>query len=353
MKRTITLLLILFALLSLAACSSAVQTPSTTQSDKQTSEQNVPTQHVHSFGDWTVTKNATCTEAGEQERLCSCGEKQTQTIAAMGHTFGAWVVIKEPTCLETGEQERYCSVCDEKQTQTVSAKGHTFGSWTTIKDATCTETGEQEKTCSICGEKQTQTVSAKGHLFGEWTVSSEPTCTEEGNKTRKCSVCGTVENEAIPATGHSWNEATCTEPKTCSVCHATEGIALGHNYENGICKRCGVKFHPAVNIPTNTITIKGDSATVEISSVSYDFIELPSLAFDFFRFSFKVKKISTSGYGTASYKIRILDSDGMVIQVYNMTKPGMEVGDSWKEELEISIAKFSDAESITIEFVKY
>ena len=30
---------------------------------------------------------------------------------------------------------------------------------------------------------------------------------------------------------HTWVEATCDEPKTCSVCHMTEGEALGHNVE--------------------------------------------------------------------------------------------------------------------------
>lgn len=46
--------------------------------------------------------------------------------------------------------------------------------------------------------------------------------------------------------GHTWVEATCTEPKTCSVCGATEGEALGHewlentpNYQKAkTCSRC-------------------------------------------------------------------------------------------------------------------
>ncbi len=47
--------------------------------------------------------------------------------------------------------------------------------------------------------------------------------------------------------GHTWVEATCTEPKTCSVCGATEGEALGHewlentpNYQQAkTCSVCG------------------------------------------------------------------------------------------------------------------
>ena len=46
--------------------------------------------------------------------------------------------------------------------------------------------------------------------------------------------------------GHTWVEATCTEPKTCSVCGATEGEALGHDWSENTpnyhqpktCSRC-------------------------------------------------------------------------------------------------------------------
>lgn len=38
---------------------------------------------------------------------------------------------------------------------------------------------------------------------------------------------------------HVWAEATCTQPKTCTVCGKTEGAALGHQYVENICTRCG------------------------------------------------------------------------------------------------------------------
>lgn len=40
---------------------------------------------------------------------------------------------------------------------------------------------------------------------------------------------------------HEWSEATCTEPKTCNLCGITEGTAVGHNYVNGYCTRCGLE----------------------------------------------------------------------------------------------------------------
>lgn len=39
---------------------------------------------------------------------------------------------------------------------------------------------------------------------------------------------------------HSFAAATCVSPKVCA-CGATEGAALGHNFANGTCARCGAK----------------------------------------------------------------------------------------------------------------
>ena len=42
----------------------------------------------HTYGNWTTTKTATCTEDGQKERTCSeCGETDTQAIKAPGHDY--------------------------------------------------------------------------------------------------------------------------------------------------------------------------------------------------------------------------------------------------------------------------
>ncbi len=50
--------------------------------------------HTHSFGDWVVTKEATCTEPGEQTRNCACGQTETQVIPATGHDYVDGVCTK-------------------------------------------------------------------------------------------------------------------------------------------------------------------------------------------------------------------------------------------------------------------
>ncbi len=240
----------------------------TKEPDETTAPETEP--HVHAFGEWKTVKLATCTEKGSEERICACGEKETQSIDIIAHTE----VIDEavaPTCTEDGKTEgKHCSVCNTITVaqETVKAKGHSFGEWKTVKAATCTEKGSEERVCA-CGEKETQsidtiahtevideavaptctengktegkhcsvcntitvaqeTVKAKGHSFGEWKTVKEATCTESGSKEGIC-VCGQKETQAIDALGHTEiiDEAvapTCTEDgktegKHCLVCN--------------------------------------------------------------------------------------------------------------------------------------
>ena len=75
------------------------QTPATTQAPATTEPP-----HVHSFGEWTTVKEATCTEKGEAVRACTCGETETQDLAVIGHTQVIDAAVA-PTCTETGLTE--------------------------------------------------------------------------------------------------------------------------------------------------------------------------------------------------------------------------------------------------------
>ena len=194
-----------------------------------TEERTIPKlSHVHELTK-TEAKEASCTEDGNIEFwTCSkCGrvysdsegvnevDPEETVIHATGHKWNTeYTVDKEATCTEEGSE---------------SKKEHTYGDWTVVKEATCTEAGSKEKVCANCGDKIIEEIPAKGHAYGDWTVTKEATCTEAGSKEKVCANCGDKITEEIPATGHQWNESytidvapTYTEEGVesihCSVC---------------------------------------------------------------------------------------------------------------------------------------
>ena len=66
----------------------------------------------HKYGSWSITENATCTQAGTRTRTCSiCGTRQSETIPAAGHKSVTDKAV-EPTETRTGWTEgAHCSVC--------------------------------------------------------------------------------------------------------------------------------------------------------------------------------------------------------------------------------------------------
>ncbi len=185
----------------------------------------------HNIDKWTVTKEATCTEKGEEEGKCSvCGKTVTRETEMIDHSFGEWEVTTPATCTEKGVETSTCSACGEAQTREIDALGHDFGEWTVVKEATCTEEGTEERICSRCDEKETRKTDKIDHDV-EWTVTKEATCTEAGEKTGTCKVCGEKSTEEVPAIGHEWGEWTIVEEATTEK----EGT------EERECSRCGEK----------------------------------------------------------------------------------------------------------------
>ena len=142
--------------------------------------------------------DATCTETGFTEGShCSvCGEVLTaqEEIPALGHTYGEYVVTTEPTCTESGVETKTCSVCGDEQIRPVAARGHTEVT-DPAKRPTCTETGLTEGShCSVCGKVLTaqEEIPALGHTdtnadgkcdnCGE-TMEAVKTCTCNCHKT--------------------------------------------------------------------------------------------------------------------------------------------------------------------------
>ena len=230
-----------------ATCTEAGEITYTCEVCKETKTETIAAKgHTYST-EWTIDKEATCTEAGSKSHHCTeCDAKTDETeIAAKGHTWDAGKVTKEATCTEAGEITYTCEVCKETKTEAIAAKGHTWDAGVVTKEATCTEAGEKTYTCEVCKETKTEAIAAKGHTYStEWTIDKEATCTEAGSKSHHCTECDAKTDEtAIAAKGHTWDagkvtkEATCTEAGektyTCEVCKETKTetiAAKGHTY---------------------------------------------------------------------------------------------------------------------------
>ena len=64
----------------------------------------------HEWGEWTVTKPATCEEAGVEARVCvhDSSHREEQFIPALGHDWGDWTVVVKPTEKTAGVEQRIC-----------------------------------------------------------------------------------------------------------------------------------------------------------------------------------------------------------------------------------------------------
>ena len=219
----------------------------------------------HTFGTWTTTKNATCTQVGTKSRKCTvCGKTETQTIAKTGHKSVTDKAIPA-TCTTDGKTEgSHCSVCGAviKAQEIIKATGHKFGNWTTTKSATCTESGTQIRKCENCGATESKSLSAKGHT--EVVDKAIPaTCTTDGKtEGSHCSVCGAVikAQTTITATGHK--SSGWIVDKTASI-----GVKGSKHKECTVCK----KVLETAEIPAlSRISISKASVTLSTSTYAYD-----------------------------------------------------------------------------------
>ena len=215
----------------------------------------------HKLDEGTVTKQFTCTEAGEIVYACvNDGCDYTEIEEVLAHHIAEVVPGYAPTCTETGLTEgSKCSVCGEILVkQEVITATH---KWETVKvviEATCTTEGKEDVRCTAegCGVTSTIITPAKGH-----TEVIDPavakTCDKDGlTEGKHCSVCKAVlvKQEVVPASHewsaapctsitakctecgktndalleHNWSDATCSAPATCSYCKRTKGSALPH-----------------------------------------------------------------------------------------------------------------------------
>lgn len=179
LKTTILFALLMLVLLTTVSCKNILEKlPFFNDESDTTTTTPTPQVHSHVFGAWTITQNATCTEKGLQERTCSCGEKETQEINALGHTE----VIDEavsPTCTTDGlSVGMHCSVCKEVLlAQEVTPAAHVWAQTQLVRAATCFVPGEEQRVCRTCGAEETAQIEVLEHNFVQNEETKLYSCT--------------------------------------------------------------------------------------------------------------------------------------------------------------------------------
>ena len=123
----------------------------------------------HTYGEWTVTKNANCGQDGEMARYCTCGAKQTEVIYGAGMHTEVTDFAVAPTCTSTGLTEgKHCSYCNTilVQQTVVPMLEHTYNTtfsfdgsfhWYACRDCGTAKdkaehTLDEGEICTICNE---------------------------------------------------------------------------------------------------------------------------------------------------------------------------------------------------------
>lgn len=73
----------------------------------------------------------------------------TIQVKEKSHMYGSWIVTKRATCTTDGTEQRICSLCRKTETRTVKATGHKYTNKTIAP--TSTTKGYTLHTCSVCG----------------------------------------------------------------------------------------------------------------------------------------------------------------------------------------------------------
>lgn len=225
-KKVLFLILALLMVCSLAACG------------KDTQEDTKPTLNPgdpncqHSWTDWEVTKEETCSKNGRMKHACtSCNKEEEETILAWGHIYmGGQCVdcqkepkdcehkevyelkISEADCDDDGETRDICKKCKAVVHRYItSAYWHPEWDVVRITEPTCNEYGVEHLVCKLCQEVIGQNViEPNGHDY-LYVDEQLPTCTENGWASYKlCTTCGYQYNYyEYQATGHDFCVDSC------------------------------------------------------------------------------------------------------------------------------------------------
>lgn len=200
----------------------------------------------------SVVKNATCTEDGQQDVICTDCEAilENQVLPANGHDFGDYRIVEEPSKNKNGLKVRVCLVCGEEETTEFECL-HEETDILTVLEPTCGETGWEVTICKACDTiVEDRVLETLPHESTHTAVTKEPTCYETGIEAEICDVCENVVEE------HALEMTECTYGEWIYARYATP-FEDGERYKE--CEVCGKKETEdySITMEDNSIYIPG------------------------------------------------------------------------------------------------
>lgn len=165
----------------------------------------------HKWGEEYGYEEATCQHGSYAYHKCErCGKvDKVDKGGVVAHKYTTYTVTKEATDGEDGEQVAYCDYgCETKKTQII----HYYGEWEVTKEATCYAKGEKKRTCLNCGYVETAEIKTIPHTWGKYVNDNKPACEQQ------------------TGTAHCTREG-CTATDTCNLPNlGSDGNPLPHKY---------------------------------------------------------------------------------------------------------------------------
>ena len=105
----------------------------------------------------TVVVQPTCTEQGYTTKTCAtCGDVTTEYTPAKGHGWSAWIQISAASCKAEGSKMRFCT-CGVRETETIAKLPHSCENYI----------------CTVCGELDYANTVLTGDTQVNWNLKQD------------------------------------------------------------------------------------------------------------------------------------------------------------------------------------
>ena len=308
-------------------------------------QETVPATGKHSFGDWKITKAATCTAEGTQTRTCSvCGKVETQTIAKVAHKYVDNVV--KPTYTAQGYTLHKCSVCGTSSKDTYTAK-------LTLAQVTGVKLGG--RAADALRVNWTKNANADGYIVemyqgGKWvrvakiTNNSTTTFRKAGLK------AGTVYKFRVKAYKMSGKTAVYSEYSTTVAARTNPSVIKGAKLGGRAADALRINWTKNASADGYIVEMYKGNKWVRVAKITNSntttFRKAGLKASTVYKFRVRAYKMSgkTALYGNYSATVTARTNPSVM--------KGVKIGGKAKDALRVNWAKNSSAQGYIVEMYK-